>query len=206
MMLNIQIVDDHKMVVESLSKLINDSGIGRITNSYYSLHACRLGLKDNLPDILLLDIGLPDGDGIDFCKEVIKEYPGLKVIILTSYREPSIVKRALHHGAHGYIVKNARSKELFLGISLVSEGEYFLCEEIDNLLKGNRNEKGIFLSSREKEVLSYLAEGNTTKEIAGILYLDSETVKTYRKNLLMKFEVRNVAELIKNAYEKKLIG
>lgn len=108
-MINLQIVDDHKMVVESLSKLINESGIAKITDVYFDLESCRKGLVKILPDILLLDIALPDGDGVDFCAEIKKEYPGLKIIILTIYKEFSMAKRALHNGADGYILKNAGS-------------------------------------------------------------------------------------------------
>ena len=100
-MINLQIVDDHKMVVESLSKQINESGKAQVTGAYYDLASCRKGLESSVPDIMLLDIGLPDGDGVDFCKEITKKYPNLKIIMLTSYKEFSIAKRALHNGAKG---------------------------------------------------------------------------------------------------------
>ncbi len=203
--INLQIVDDHKMVVESLSKLINDSGKARVTEVYYDLESCRRGLVETRPDILLLDIGLPDGDGVDFCSEIKKIYPELKIIMLTTYNEFSIAKRALHNGALGYILKNAESEEMLAGIDAVSNGEQFLCEEIDILLKDRKNEDVVWLSNREKEVLKYIAEGNTTKEIADTIYRDTETVRTYRRNLLIKLNAKNTAELIKKSYEMKLI-
>lgn len=205
-MVNIQIVDDHRMVVESLSKLINESGIARVKSVYYDLATCRDGLaKEELPDILLLDIGLPDGDGVDFCAEIKKRYPELKIIMLTSYKEFSIAKRALHNGAHGYVLKNAESEEMLMGIEAVSNGELFLCDEIDVLLKQKVSVDVIWLSNREKEILRYVADGYTTKEIADLIFRDSENVKFFRKNLLIKLNARNVAELIKKAYEMKLI-
>ena len=82
--INVAIVDDHKMVVKSLSKLINESDIAFISKVYYDIQACKSGLKETLPDVLLLDVGLPDGDGVDFCAEIIKEYPDLKIVMLTS--------------------------------------------------------------------------------------------------------------------------
>ena len=106
-MIDLQIVDDHKMVVESLSKLIDESGIAEITDVYYDLRTCWEGLSKRLPDILLVDIALPDGDGVDFCAEVKKVYPELKIMMLTTYKEFNIAKRALHNGALGYILKNA---------------------------------------------------------------------------------------------------
>ena len=204
-MINLQIVDDHKMVVESLSKLINESGIALISDVYYNLESCRAGLAKSLPDVLLLDIGLPDGDGVDFCTEIKKSYPDLKIIMLTTYKEFSIAKRALHNGALGYILKNAESEEMLAGIEAVSRGEQFLCEEIDILLKDKKNEDIVWLSNREKEVLKYIADGYTTKEVADIIFRDSETVRTYRRNLLIKLDAKNTAEVVKKGYEMKLI-
>jgi DNA-binding NarL/FixJ family response regulator len=205
MMVSVHIVDDHCMVVDGLSKLINETEIARVAEVYHDLATCRDGLAKSLPDILLLDIELPDGDGVDFCAEVKKQYPGLKIIMLTSYKEFSIAKRALHNGALGYILKNAESEEMLLGIETVSKGEVFLCDEIDILLKEKANDDVIWLSDRESEILRHVANGYTTKEIADLIFRDSETVKFFRKNLLIKLNVRNVAELIKKAYEMKLI-
>ena len=204
-MVEVQIVDDHRMVVESLRKLINETNIARVSTIYYDLADCRKGLAKKLPDILLLDIGLPDGDGVDFCAEIKKQYPELKIIMLTSYKEFSIAKRALHNGALGYILKNAESEEMLVGIETVSKGEVFLCDEIDILLRAKADSDVIWLSDRESEILKYVADGYTTKEIADLIFRDSETVKFFRKNLLIKLNARNVAELIKKAYEMKLI-
>jgi DNA-binding NarL/FixJ family response regulator len=193
------------MVAESLARLINETAIARVENIYSDLASCREGLEKGLPDILLLDIGLPDGDGVDFCAVIMKQYPQLKIIMLTSYREFSIAKRALHNGALGYILKNAESEEMFMGLETVSKGELFLCDEIDILLEEKADGEVVWLSDRESQILRYVADGYTTKEIAGFIFRDTETVKFYRKNLLIKLVARNVAELIKKAYEKKLI-
>ncbi|MDR0748104.1 MAG: response regulator transcription factor [Tannerellaceae bacterium] len=204
-LIRLSIVDDHKMVVESLSKQITKSGIARITGVYYDLKSCRQGLEKNLPDILLLDIGLPDGDGVDFCAEIAKSYPRLKIIMLTTYKEFSIAKRALHNGALGYILKNAEIEEMLIGIETVSRGERFLCEEIDILLNEKKNEDVVWLGKREKEVLGYIAEGYTSKEIASFIHRDEETVRTYRRNLLIKLVAKNTPEAVKKGYEKRLI-
>ena len=204
-MISLNIVDNHRLVVESLAKLINESGIATVTQSYYDLESCRKGLSEELPDILLLDIGLSDGDGVDYCLEVKKLYPELKIIMLTTYKEFNIAKRALLNGANGYILKNAESEEMFKGIELVSKGKLFLCDEIDILLDSNKNTTVVWLSNREKEILGYLAEGLTTKEIADKIYRSTENVRTFRRNLLIKLQAKNVAELIKKGYDRKLI-
>ena len=204
-MIKLHIVDDHKVIVESLSNLINVSSIAQITSAYYDLKSCRSGLARDLPDILLLDIGLPDGDGIDFCAEITKAHPELKVIMLTTYKEFNIAKRALHNGALGYILKNAESREVFAGIEAVSRGEQFLCEEINILLREKRNTEVIWLTNREKEILKYIAEGLTTKEIADKIFRDEETVRTHRRNLLVKLDAKNTAVMVSKGYEMKLI-
>ena len=201
----VAIVDDHKMIVKSLSQMINESGIARVTEVYYNLQSCRAGLKKALPDILLLDIGLPDGDGVDFCDEVTRQYADVKVVMLTTYKEFSIAKRALHNGASGYILKNAESEEMLAGIKTVSQGNKFLCEEIDILLKEKKDEKIIWLSHREKEILKHIADGRVTGEIARFICRDDETVRTHRRNLLIKLEARNTPEAVKKGIEMKLI-
>jgi len=204
-MISLQIVDDHKMVVESLSKLINESGKAQVTGVYYDLESCGKGLESSVPDIMLLDIGLPDGDGVDFCKEITKKYPNLKVIMLTSYKEFSIAKRALHNGAKGYILKNAESEEMLAGIETVSDGGIFLCEEIDMLLVNKKSDDVIWLSNREREVLQYIAEGYTTNEIADKIFRSAEAVRSQRRNLLIKMNAKNMAVMVKKAYDMKLI-
>lgn len=204
-MIKLQIVDDHKMVVESLSTLINESGKAKVTNAYYDLKSCREKIAEELPDILLLDIALPDGDGVDFCREIKKLHPALKIIMLTTYKEFNIAKRALYNGALGYILKNAESEEMLMGIEKVYQGEQFLCEEIDLLLENKKNQDVIWLSNREKEILRYVADGLTTKEVADIISRSTENVRTFRRNLLIKLQAKNVAELIKKGYEMKLI-
>ncbi|GHT24098.1 DNA-binding response regulator [Bacteroidia bacterium] len=204
-MISLQIVDDHKMVVESLSRLINESGVATVTDVYYNLETCRAGLAKALPDVLMLDIGLPDGDGVDFCDEIKKQYPALKIIMLTTYKEFSIAKRALHNGALGYILKNAESEEMLTGIKTVNSGEPFLCEEIELLLKEKKNADAVWLSNREREILKFVAEGCTTQDIAKIIIRDPETVRSYRRHLLLKLNAKNIAEAVKKGYEMKLI-
>ena len=203
--MNVSIVDDHKMVVDSLSRLISESGMAQIVGVYYDIQSCRLGLENTFPDVLLLDIGLPDGDGVDFCGELTRKYAGLKIAMLTTYKEFSIVKRAMHNGALGYILKNAECEEMLAGIDAVSRGKLFLCEEIDLLLKKKSSEDVVWLSNREKQILTYIAEGLTTKEIAETICRDEETVRTYRRNLLIKLNAKNTPEAVKKGMIMKLI-
>jgi len=204
-LIKVSIADDHKMVVKSLSNMINESNIAQVKDVYFNLKSCREGLAQSLPDVLLLDIGMPDGDGIDFCADITKIYPELKIIMLTSYKEFNVAKRALHNGALGYVLKNAEPEEIFAGIEAVNKGEQFLCEEIDILLKNKLNNQVVWYSPREKEVMQHIANGFTSKEIANKIFIDEETVKTYRKNILIKINAKNAFEMVKKAYEQNLV-
>jgi DNA-binding NarL/FixJ family response regulator len=190
------------MLVEGLSQLINRSGVATVSGTSYTLGECRKALSLNVPDVLLLDINLPDGSGIDFCLEIKAKYPDMKILALTMHNESSIAHRMMANGASGYILKNALSEEVIIGIETVISGETFLCEEIDVLMK-KRKEQSIWLTTRERELLRLIVDGYTSQEIAEKLFLSVETIKTYRKNLILKLGAKNSVTLVKMAFEKK---
>ncbi|MDR2293434.1 MAG: response regulator transcription factor [Prevotellaceae bacterium] len=203
-MITVHITDDHRMLVEGLTLSINESNIAKVTGISSSLAQCRTALDAEIPDVLLLDINLPDGSGVDFCTEIKQKYPNLKVLILTAHNEYSIAKRVMHNGASGYILKNALSEEVITGIETVMSGQIFLCDEIDVLMK-KRSENSIWLTVREQELLRLIIDGYTNQEIADKMFLSIETIKTYRKNLLLKLGARNSMVMVKIALEQKLI-
>ena len=108
----VAIVDDHKIITDGLERLINESGIASVTGKAYSVAGCREMLKNGQPDVLLLDISMPDGSGIDLCLKIKEKYPQVKVVMLTSYGELTTINRALEAGADGYILKNSEPEEL----------------------------------------------------------------------------------------------
>jgi DNA-binding NarL/FixJ family response regulator len=204
-MIDVQIVDDHKVLTEGLRMIINESDVAKVSAIYHDLDSCRKGLASFRPDVLLLDVELPDGNGVDFCTEIKNLYPDLKIMMLTSFGDFSIAQRSLHNGALGYVLKNAMSEEVIAGIQMVNSGKKFLCEEINVLLNEKEEEKILYLTSREKEVLKLIAEGFTNPEIADRVFLSKDSIKTYRKRLLLKFNARNSMTLVKIAMEQKLI-
>lgn len=203
-MIKVNIVDDHKILVEGLRKLINESGKAIVTAVSHDAEGCRRLLKSQSPDVLLLDINLPDGNGIDLCIELKTLYPELKILALTSYGEYTVVRRMIENGALGYVLKNSMSEEMMAGIETVADGELFLCHEVDLLMKKAQN-SDIWLTQRERELLRLIVEGYTNPEIAEKIFLSPETIKGYRKNLLFKLGARNTASLVRLAIEKKLI-
>jgi len=202
--INVMIVDDHKVLVEGLKLLINDAEHITVTEVFYTLDDCRKTLEFQRPDVLLLDINLPDGSGIDFCGEVRQKYPHVKILILTTHNEYSVVRRALDNGASGYILKSALSEEVIAGIEAVMDGETFLCDEMEVLMR-KRPEQQIWLTVREKELLRLIVDGYTNQEMADKMFLSVETIKTYRRNLIAKVDAKNAVLLVKMAMDNKWI-
>ena len=203
-MINVHIIDDHRMLVEGLCISINESGIAKVTGISHTLAECRNALTVQSPDVLLLDVNLPDGSGIDFCAEIRKKYPSIKVLVLTTHDEYSVARRVLDNGALGYILKNALSEKVIAGIEAVMNGKTFLCDEIEVLMK-KHGEQPVWLTAREQELLRLIVDGYTNQEIADKVFLSVETIKTYRKNLILKLGAKNSMMLVKMAIENKLI-
>ena len=203
-MIQVQIVDDHKMFVEGIERIINESGVAEVAGKAYSARDCMNMLSYEQADVLLLDIHLPDGNGVDLCPEILRKYPGLKILALTSFSEYAVVNRMLNAGALGYILKNAMAEEILQGIEIVASGEKFICEEVNLLLK-KQTDNAIVLTGREQELLRLICEGYINTEIAEKMCLGVETINSYRKNLLFKLQARNTAVLVKMAMEEKLI-
>jgi len=202
-MIRVGIVDDHKIVVEGIEEVIRRSGVAEVIAKAYSVKECRETLAAIRPDVLLLDIGLPDGNGMDLCPEIKAQYPEIGILILTSYAEYTVIRHVLDNGASGYILKNADSEEIITGITTVADGGRYICEESNMLL--NKIEDRIMLSRRERQLLQLLVEGLTSAEIADRMCLGYETIRTYRKNLLFKFDVHSTAALVRLAISNKLV-
>lgn len=203
-MIKVVIVDDHKILTEGLQSLIAESDIATVVGVAHSAAECRLSLGFWIPDVVLLDVGLPDISGLDFCKEIKEQFPDVNVLALTTHNEYAIVRQMLNNGASGYLIKNAMADEVLAGIEAVAAGETFLCHEIDLLMK-RPAEKNIWLSPRERELLRLISDGLTNTEIANQIFLSPETIRGYRKNLLLKLGAKNTAVLVKMAIEQKLI-
>lgn len=197
-------MDDHKMLADGLRSMINDSEVAKVEWVANNAEECRHSLSLNIPDVLMLDIGLPDISGIDFCKELKNDYPELKILTLTSHNEFAIVKQMLDNGVSGYLVKNAETREVIEGIETVYYGDIFLCHEVDLLMKKQPSD-AVWLTDRERELLKLVSEGYTNAEIANKIFLSPETVRGYRKNLLYKLDAKNTAMLVKIAIEQRLI-
>ncbi|NVO10569.1 MAG: response regulator transcription factor [Bacteroidales bacterium] len=203
-MSKILIVDDHPLIVQSLVGIINDSKIGEVAAIATNAKQCLDLISTKYFDLVLLDINLPDGNGLDICKSITERYPQIKVLAITSFNEFTIIRKMMDNGASGYILKNSMPDEVVEGIETVLKGETFLCHEVDLLMK-KKSDQQIFLTPRETELLKLICDGYTNPEIADKLFLGVETINSYRKNLLFKLDARNTAVLVKIAVEQKFI-
>jgi DNA-binding NarL/FixJ family response regulator len=198
------IVDDHYMVIEGLRSLLqNEKGIEWAGHAMTAASSLAF-LKQQQPDVILMDINLPDKSGIDLCKEVKERYPSVFIIGLSTFNQQSFIQKMMDNGASGYVLKNATQEELTDAISTVMKGKTYLSDEASHTLR-KEDAPAIVLTRREKEVLGLIADGLTNAETAQKLFISVTTVDTHRKNLLTKLEAKNTASLIRIATQLQLI-
>lgn len=198
------IVDDHYMVIEGIRSLLQNERdiewMGHATNAA----SCLSFLKQHQPNVILMDVNLPDMSGIELCKEVKKHYPSVFIVGLSTFNQQAIIRNMIDNGASGYVLKNATKEELLTAIQKVMKGDsYFSWEAVESLK--DKESKAPVITRREKEVLKLIAEGLTNAEISEKLFISVPTVNTHRKSLLEKFEVKNTAMLLGKVYRMGLL-
>lgn len=204
--IKLAIVDDHPMILEGLKSLLEKDSKFHVF-SFTKGAAVIDFIQENKIDVVLLDIVLSDGNGLDFCKIIKQKAPQSIVIALSNQAERSIIFRFLENGGNGYILKNADSQEIIENIEKALNGDLALSKEVQEIML--RTSVTDFelprLTKREKQILQAIAKGNTSAEIAEQLFISVITVETHRRNLLQKFKAKNMMELVKIATENQLI-
>lgn len=206
--INIVIVDDHPIVLEGLRIMLKNEPLYHISGSFTSGAGVLDFIKLNNTEIVLLDITLPDINGVELCKEIKKISKNTSVIMFSNGSERSIIMQAIQNGASGYLLKNTSLKEFIDCIKGALCGNIVFCNETKHIIsKPSQNELLSIprLTKREKQILKLVAEGKTSIAIAGELHLSSLTVDTHRKNLLQKFQAKNSTELIRLAIQQNFI-
>lgn len=200
------IVDDHYMVIEGIRSLLQNEKNIEWAGHAMTADSCMAFLQQQQPDVILMDINLPDKSGIDLCKEVKEKYPSIFIIGLSTFSQQSFIEKMLENGASGYVLKNATQQELMEAIETVVKGKQFLSFDTALALRKPHPENNLpLLTRREKEVLVLIAEGMTNNEIAQQLFISPATVDTHRRSLLIKFDAKNTASLIRMATQMQLI-
>lgn len=210
--IKILLADDHKIIREGLHALLEKNpNMEVVAEAQDGLTAVRLA-KKLLPDIVIMDIGMPDMNGINATGQIISETKGIRVIALSMHSDRRFVLQMLKAGASGYLLKDSAFEELELAIMTVMSGQPYLSPKITDVVIKEyihnipANEATAFtpLTAREREVLQLLAEGKTTRQIAAHLNISVKTIETHRQQVMEKLNMHSIAELTKYAIREGL--
>ena len=214
-MIRVLIADDHNVFVEGIDSLISGSLDVKVTERCYTVQSVTERLSQTVIDVVLLDISFPHiEDGLGLCEYITRTYPKTKVVALTMHDDASLIKRVVKKGAKGYLLKNTTKTELLQAIQAVHHEKQYFNESITQILlndgpKSRRSTAGAGvkpnLTPRESEVLTHIAQGFTTQQMATQLFVSAKAIEFHRSSLLMKFGVPNTALLIKTAMEMQFI-
>jgi len=199
---NVVIVEDHKLVREMWVKLFAGRDDLEVIGSVGEFDSAIDMIRDKRPDLVLLDINLPNASGIDAVPLIRKFSPGTKIIIVSMHSQPAYAKKMMQMGAKAYVTKNSSPEEMFAAIDNVLEGKTYVCQEIKNIIsdhamQDNGDSPDIKeLSLREIEIVKLIKEGLSSKEIASRLNISTRTAEVHRHNILKKLKLKNTASLI----------
>ncbi len=208
--IRIAIADDHPMVIKGLQNIIADYPHIILTGIYATGAALLQDLRRQTPDVLLLDIHLPDKTGVELAPVILDTWPAIRILTLTNADSALYVRNMLRHGVHGYALKTIDPEKLIQAVEAVHRGEQYidasLREKVEETPMRNRKETFLkaSLTPREQEILKMVVEGFTNQEIAAKLFVGIKTVEYYRINLLLKLDVKNTAQLVKKSLEMGL--
>ncbi len=209
-MIKVAILDDYNLVLEGIASMLSKQKSIKLVKAVNRGEKLLDYLQESLPDVLLLDISLPDISGLDLCKVISKKYPKIAIVALSNYNESGFIKNMMKNGALGYLQKNTSKEELIEAIKTVHGGDDYLPTALRNKLLSESLGKPStsfipVLTRREKEILECISNQMINSEIAEKLFISIKTVEAHRNNLLQKLDVRNTAGLIKVAMDKGLL-
>ncbi len=206
-MIKVFIVEDHSVVVEGLLVMIQNQPTIRVVGTASNATDCLTFLLNNTADVILMDINLPDMNGVELCKEVKTKYSSVMVLGLSTFNQGLYMSKIMESGASGYLLKNVSTQELTEAITTVAGGGVYFSFEAGKTYKATleKNSSTPVLTKREKEILKLITEGFTNLQMAQQLFISIDTVDTHRKNLYTKLNVKNTALLIRYAIDHSFI-
>lgn len=217
-MIKLVLVDDHQVFVQGVEALLSRAEDITVLNTFTNaLELMRFLKEGDLPDVILLDIEMGTDNGVEVAENILLQYPSVKVVMLSTYFNEDFVSQLMESGISGYLLKNTGYKELQDAVRNVWGGSFAFSPEVMQVIvngfsqtggagKGSgEGEKTSPLTDREIEIVQLIADELTMKEIADKVFLSEHTVKTHRKNIMAKLDVKNTAGLIKKAFVLGLI-
>ncbi|MCU0326914.1 MAG: response regulator transcription factor [Spirosomaceae bacterium] len=206
--IRILLVDDHQLFNDGLKSLLSTEPHLEVVGQAYEGKNVLFSVQKLSPQVVFLDINLPDENGIEVAQKITKDFNSVKVILLTMYAEDQMLKEAKKAGVHGYILKNSSKREILKGIEAVLNGEQYFDEKLTkSLIDQSQNDnlsKKYNLTEREKEIIGYVKMGFDSYQIAERMNLSYLTIKTHRRNIHFKLGTTSTPELIRFANENKL--
>lgn len=205
---SVVIADDHRMFREGLKSLLKAEGFHVVGEAENGQEAIRLARQHN-PQVAVLDYSMPVLNGLDAAREIQRQSPETAVVVLTMYDDERYAIEALKCAVRGFVLKHQTAADLVMAIREVLQGSIYLSPGIsaavvENLMSNN-GELSDMLTGRERQVLQLIAEGNTTKDIAGLLHLSVKTAESHRSRIMKKLDVHNIAGLVRYSIRKGII-
>lgn len=211
MAIKVAIIDDHPLVRNGIAALLAGEPDIALCGSYGNANQLLAALQTQQPDVLLLDLQIQEVSGFDLLPLITKAHPDIKTIVLTSIDSALIIRNLLNSGARGYLLKTSNQDIIATAIRAVNDGAVYLADEVKDLLSrsllNHKTNLGYHkdLSERELQILQLISEEYTSPEIAEKIHLSVRTVENYRLGLLQKFDVKNIAGLLKKAIMMGLV-
>lgn len=206
--IRVLIVDDHQLFIDGLKAfLVGVPDIAVIGQALHGRQALTQLMATKI-DVILMDLDMPEMNGLDATREILNRFPDVKILIVSMHERPLRIQQLMEVGAHGYLPKNTSKEELIEAITTVSAGkEYYSPALIQKLAQSKMQaEAPLVITPREQQVLEGIVRGEKTDEIAQHLGIGNQTVQTYRKNLLKKLKVKNTASLVRQALVLGLVN
>ena len=205
---SIVLADDHAMFREGIRRIIERIENVVVSGEFNDGLELLARLKSSCPDLVIIDISMPNLRGLEAIREIKKLYLQVKVLVLTMHRKKEFIHRALADGADGFILKEDPSSELIRAVQTVKEGEKYLSPLISDALVSLTLEEAEtdLLTRREREVLKLIAEGKKAQEIGQMLFISGNTVRRHRANIMEKLNIHNLADLVKHAISQSYIS
>jgi DNA-binding NarL/FixJ family response regulator len=208
MVIRILIADDHRMLAETFKILIEQQADMQVVGLALDGREAVQMVEAQRPDVVLMDLGMPELNGVDATRALLAKHPGCRVVVLSAHTDAERVRRALKAGALGYLPKSEGVEEIITAIRAVHAGQRYLGPRITEAVigaDGLRDDPLEKLSAREREILQLLVEGHTGAEIAQRLTLSQKTVETYRARLVEKLGIRDLPGLVRFAIQRGVV-